>query len=152
MIFKPIRAKINTGKYIFFLILIFSKNTFSQNTTDTAAIKKQLTEILDRDQKTRSRGDSSQFMEYIDSTNQIYAEALISKYGWLGKSFVGVSGNQAIFLVIQHAGIKKQEKYLPLLIQSVKDGESRESDLALLQDRVLMRHGEKQIYGSQLIS
>jgi hypothetical protein len=37
------------------------------------------------------------------------------------------------------------------LEQSVKDGESQAYDLAMLQDRVLMRQGKKQIYGSQVV-
>jgi hypothetical protein len=44
-----------------------------------------------------------------------------------------------------------QEKYLPLMQKSVEEGESESNDLALLQDRVLMRQGKKQIYGSQVI-
>ena len=35
--------------------------------------------------------------------------------------------------------------------KSVDTGESRPSDFALLQDRVLMGQGKKQIYGSQVV-
>ena len=53
-------------------------------------------------------------------------------------------------MVIQHAPIATQEKYLPLLKESVKKGESRGSQLALLEDRIQMRNGFPQIYGSQI--
>jgi hypothetical protein len=69
----------------------------------------------------------------------------------LGKGVVGSQGNQTIFLVIQHADLATQEKYLPLMAQSVAEGESSPSALALLQDRILMRQGKKQIYGSQVV-
>ena len=140
-----------TKPILLLLLLGSAKNSFAQNKVDTAAIKMQLSAILERDQKTRVRGDSSQFADYIDSCNLVQVEKLIEKYGWPGKSFVGAKANNTIFIVIQHAGLKTQEKYLPLLQRSVDEGESRPDDLALLQDRIFMRQGKKQIYGSQVV-
>ena len=118
---------------------------------DTAAIRIQLKSIYERDQKTRTKGDSIQFVDFIDSTNQAYVESLINKYGWLDRSTFGATSNYICYLVIQHAPLEKQKKYLPMLMQSVADSESRAMDLAYLQDRVLMRENKKQIYGSQLV-
>src|SRR5689334_3526711 len=123
----------NQLKILFFFLLVLSTQSKAQNNIDTAAIRSQLNIISARDQKARTGEDSAAFMEYIDSTNLIQVEALIRKYGWPGKSFVGVEGNIAAFLVIQHADLKTQEKYLPIMEQSVKEGESREADLALLK-------------------
>lgn len=134
---------------IFALLLSFSP-LLAQPKTDTAAIKKQLAVLLERDQKTRTTGDSAAFMHQIDSSNLVQVDALIAQYGWPGKSFVGASGNNTIFLVVQHADLKTQEKYLPLLEKSVAEGESKTSQLALLVDRVRIRTGKKQLYGSQL--
>jgi len=139
-------------KWIFFALLMpASALVFAQQPADTAAIKQTLKIIRDRDQKTRTGRDSAAFMQYIDSSNLVYIEMLIARYGWPGKSFVGPFGNQTVFLVIQHAELPVQEKYLPLMQKSVEEGESESNDLALLQDRVLMRQGKKQIYGSQVI-
>jgi hypothetical protein len=124
---------------------------YAQARIDTAAIVKQLEAIRVRDQKTRTVRDSAEYAGFIDSSNCAQVEALIAKYGWPGKSFVGVRGNNTVFLVIQHADIAVQEKYLPMMIQSVADSQSRLCDLALLQDRVLMRNGKPQIYGSQVV-
>lgn len=136
----------------FFIVACFSASlVYSQERIDTAAIKKQLGFIRERDQKTRTKGDSSLFMQWIDSTNLVQIEPLIAKYGWPGKSFVGASGNATVFLVIQHADLKTQEKYLPLLEQSVADSQSMPYDLAMLKDRILMRQGKKQLYGSQIV-
>jgi hypothetical protein len=136
--------------FLSFLLLIFTFHLFAQNAPDTLAIKKQLQIIFNRDQNARTNGDSAAFMHYIDSTNLIQVESLIKQYGWPGRSFVGFEGNLTIFLVIQHSDQQTQEKYLPVLEQSVARGESKESHLALLKDRVLMKQGKKQIYGSQL--
>jgi len=132
-------------------LLLSHSFLIAQAQTDTAVIKKQLEAIFDRDQKTRTGSDSADFMHYIDSSNLVMVEALIAKHGWPGKDFVGNKGNNAVFLVIQHADLAVQEKYLPVLQKSVDEGESRPADLALLQDRVLMRQGKRQIYGSQVV-
>lgn len=137
--------------YHLILYVCLAWNTGIAQPIDTAAIKKQLALIHERDQMTRRGTDSVQYANYIDSTNLIVIEDLISKYGWLNKSFVGVAGNRTCFLVIQHADLATQEKYLPMMESSVAMGESSTYDLALLQDRILMRQGKHQIYGSQIV-
>jgi len=42
-----------------------------------------------------------------------------------------------------------QEKYLELITKAADEGEVRWNSVALLVDRVRMRNGKKQIYGSQ---
>lgn len=74
---------------------------------------------------------------------------LIEEKGWLGIQEVGELANQTLWLVIQHAPLEIQKKYLPLLEASVMEGESKARYLAFLQDRILMRQDEKQIYGTQ---
>ncbi|QCK16382.1 DUF6624 domain-containing protein [Mangrovivirga cuniculi] len=78
--------------------------------------------------------------------------SIIEKHGWVGRSEVGGKANAALWLVIQHAPLEVQEKYIPLLEESVKKGESSGSHLALLVDRIEMRNGRPQIYGSQITS
>jgi hypothetical protein len=133
------------------VLLSLQSGASAQAKIDTASIIKALTLVRDRDQKTRTGRDSAHYMALIDSSNQAMVTALIDKYGWPGKAFVGAMGNNTVFLVIQHADLATQEKYLPLMMQSVADSQSRLCDLALLQDRVLMRRGKKQIYGSQVV-
>lgn len=86
----------------------------------------------------------------IDSVNTLKVIAILDKYGWLGADEIGSQGNTTLWLVIQHSDIKIQEKYLPMMRKALKDGKANPADLALLEDRILIRHGKKQIYGSQL--
>lgn len=74
---------------------------------------------------------------------------ILEQNGWMGISEVGELANQTLWLVIQHAPLDIQKKYLPLLEKSVKKGESKARYLAFLQDRILMREDKKQIYGTQ---
>ncbi len=85
-----------------------------------------------------------------DSVNLLKVKAILDQYGWLGPAEVGPDGNSALFLVIQHADLPVQEKYLPLMREAAGNGKARRTDLALLEDRVNMRNGKKQIYGSQI--
>lgn len=89
-------------------------------------------------------------IQNFDSLALIKVENIISRYGWLGKSKIGEVANSTLFIVIQHAqdnGIR--EKFYPLLEESVKEGESKKSDLATMKDRILVQKGQKQLYGTQ---
>lgn len=88
----------------------------------------------------------------IDQKNLKRLEEIVAKIGWPGKSLVGNEANVAAFLIIQHSELPTQEKYLPMLKEAATKGETRPADAAMLEDRVLMRQGKKQIYGTQLQS
>lgn len=128
-------------------------------------LKVQLDQIYVRDQMLRQlyRGAEEKFgkesdeMKYFwqlvseqDSLNEIEVIKIIEEKGWVGKSLVGGQANMTLWLVIQHAPLETQEKYLPLLKKSVLKGESSGSHLALLEDRIQMRNGKPQTYGSQI--
>jgi hypothetical protein len=85
-----------------------------------------------------------------DSSNLAVVKAILDKYGWLGADVVGVKGNQTLFLVIQHSNLATQENYLPMMREAVKNGKAQRSSLALLEDRVALAQGKKQMYGSQI--
>jgi hypothetical protein len=88
----------------------------------------------------------------IDQRNIARLEEIVAQYGWPGKSLVGDKAAQAAFLIVQHAELAYQEKYLPILKDAVSKKEARPSEVAMLEDRVLMRQGKSQIYGTQLVS
>ena len=85
-----------------------------------------------------------------DSINIIKVKKILDERGWLGADVIGNQGNSTLFLVIQHSNIETQEKYLPMMREAVSKGHAQSSSLALLEDRVALRKGEKQIYGSQV--
>jgi len=89
-------------------------------------------------------------IDRLDSINLIKVEAILDKHGWLGPDSIGVRGTQTLFLVIQHSDIKTQEKYIQGLRDAVKKGHAFPDELAPMEDRVALREGKKQIYGSQI--
>jgi hypothetical protein len=86
-----------------------------------------------------------------DSLNLIKVTRILDKHGWLGPGEIGRQGNNTLFLVIQHSDLPVQEKYLPMMREAVKNKKAMPSALALLEDRVALRQGRKQIYGSQIM-
>lgn len=134
-----------------------------------AHIDKKLAAILDtifkNDQGNRIKmdevankyGQNSKEMEdlwkeqtYLDSVDLVKVTNILDKYGWVGADIVGGRGNETIFLVIQHADIKTQQKYLPAMRDAIKNRKADAGSLALLEDRVALREGRKQIYGRQI--
>jgi hypothetical protein len=89
-------------------------------------------------------------IDYKDSVNLSAVKIILDTYGWVGSDVVGEIGNLTLFLVIQHADLKTQEKYLPMMKDAVNRHKASGSDLALLEDRIEIRNGRKQIYGSQI--
>ena len=76
---------------------------------------------------------------------------IVEEHGWPGLSLVGEAAAGGAFLLLQHAELETQKKYLPLLREATAAGEAKCADLPLLEDRVRMLDGEKQVYGSQLM-
>ncbi len=85
-----------------------------------------------------------------DSVNLIKITQILDERGWLGADIIGGKGNATLFLVIQHADLSIQEKYLPMMREAVKEGNASARSLALLEDRVALRQGKRQLYGSQI--
>jgi hypothetical protein len=157
-------------KNILFILIITMSFTMQSQTevqmkqVDYDTLKMQLEAIRIEDQTLRQLlpeaeakfGTDADELKYIwklihkqDRINEEKVLHIIDTFGWLGKSKVGEMANQTLWLVIQHAEIDTQEKYLPKLVLSVKKKESDGWYLAFLEDRILMRQGEKQRYGTQ---
>jgi hypothetical protein len=86
----------------------------------------------------------------LDGRNQQRLDEIVKQYGWPKRSVFGEEASGVAFSVVQHAELDYQKKYLPLLKEAVAQKEARESDLAMLEDRILIREGKKQIYGTQV--
>lgn len=86
----------------------------------------------------------------INQKNVNRLEEIIAEHGYPKRSVVKGNAASAVFLIIQHADIEVQKKYLPMMKEAANNGEARWSSLALLIDRTNLREGNKQIYGSQI--
>lgn len=147
------------------LLAIVQKNKDKAEAHYNKPLTKELDNIYDEDQNGRQQitvtenkyGDDSKEMKALwaamgksDSINLIKVKAVLDKYGWVGPDVVGSKGNATLFLVIQHADSLTRDKYLPMMRAAVKKGKAQASQLALMEDRSALEHGNKQIYGSQI--
>ncbi len=92
----------------------------------------------------------SLIMRHLDSIDLAKVTKILDEKGWVGKDKVGSMYNIVPWLVIQHADLKTQEKYLPSMREAVNKGTVYPNWLALTEDRVALGEGKKQIYGSQI--
>ncbi|MEI7582653.1 DUF6624 domain-containing protein [Runella sp.] len=147
------------------LLELIKANKEKEEVNYNKPLIQELDSIFDSDQKYRKmiQGVEKQFgfdskqMDSLwriihakDSINLIKVTGILDKYGWLGPDIIGWRGGTTLFLVIQHSDLKIQEKYLPVMREAVKAGKMNSGSLALLEDRVALRQGKKQIYGSQI--
>lgn len=89
-------------------------------------------------------------IQKLDKRNTTIVTGILDEYGWLGPDEIGKQGNATLFLVIQHAYFRAQEKYLPMMREAVKSKKANPWEFALLVDRVEVNRGRPQIYGSQI--
>ena len=147
------------------LVAAMQKETDRIEANYDKPLQAELLAIFDEDQKYRKQisdiqkqyGHDSPEMQELwkiiaekDSINLLKVGSILDKHGWVGPDKVGRQASQALFLVIQHADLATQQKYLPLVREAVKNKQLNGSSLALLEDRVALREGRKQFYGSQV--
>ena len=147
---------------LFFVISLFAHG---QEGGSAASVRAELEAMRETDQSHRRElielekkhgKDSSEVKEAwakqsaIDAQNIRRLEEIIAQHGWPGRKQFGEKAASAAFLVLQHSGLSYQKKYLPLAREAAAKGEMWASSLALLEDRVRLREGQKQIYGSQV--
>jgi len=122
------------------------------------ALRIELLELARDDQADRER-----FSDAIKANDQEYVQRLtgndaartarlktiISDRGWPTAALVGHDGVDAAWLILQHSGDSAWQKaMLPILERAAAAGDIRRGDVALLTDRVLVRSGQPQRYGS----
>lgn len=152
------------------LMICLGNTAFCQHAPLTLVQKDSIIQVLEKvdilDQQYRSQLESVQIkyggnspemkdlfknMGATDSLNLLKVAAIIDKFGWLGADEIGKSGNTTLFMVIQHSDIQTQDKYLPVMRIAAANGKAALRHLALLEDRVALHHGNRQLYGSQVI-
>ena len=87
----------------------------------------------------------------IDEANTLWLTELTERLGWPGQTLVGEDGAHAAWLLAQHADLGHQRKFLDLLRAAMETGKASIRDQAYLEDRVRVRDGQPQRYGTQFM-
>jgi len=101
--------------------------------------------------KPPSEADVKRMME-VDQQNMSRLAEIIDAFGWPRKSVVGIKASEAAFLILQHSTLENQQRYFPLFKEAAEHGEARRDEVAMMEDRIRLAEGNKQIYGTQLRS
>lgn len=101
------------------------------------------------------KANGDQYMASIDSINEVnYKEAKIifDRYGFPGFDLVGEEGSKSFWLIVQHSNKWPdfQVQVLKEMETQVKKKNAHSTYFAYLVDRVKIRAGEKQVYGTQV--
>jgi len=86
-----------------------------------------------------------QRMMRVDSVHAARMREILRTHGWPGSALVGRDAAHAAWLLVQHGPLELQREALPL-IQTA--GGAAPSELAMLTDRIRVREGKPQLYGS----
>ena len=113
--------------------------------------------VLVNDQKNRIIGYRPNKEEWkeqlaIDSINLTITTNYLDSFGWPQLYKNGSIVTKAVGTVIQHAPLGVQEKYFPMLVEAYEKNHILFENLALMEDRINIRHHRYQYYGTQLIS
>ena len=85
-----------------------------------------------------------------DSTNLLMVNEVLREGGFPRKSQVGEFALLAVWAVFQHNPLEQQKVFLPQLEEAVRHGDIAPMYLAMLKDRIDVREGRPQKYGTQL--
>lgn len=90
-------------------------------------------------------------MEEVHRRNGQQLLTIIAEHGWPGRRLVGKRGSAAAWLVLQHAISMPslQRRGLELLRTGATNGDVEPAQVAMLEDRIRVFEGKKQIYGTQ---
>jgi hypothetical protein len=79
-------------------------------------------------------------------------EDIVNEYGWPGYSLVGRDASGAALIILKHADLQQQKRFLPILRSAAEAGEIAPSQVASLVDKIRVGDGEKQLYGTLVVS
>lgn len=88
-------------------------------------------------------------MKKVDAINQERLEKIIADCGWPKAELLGKQALEAAFIVVQHASLEFQRKYLANIEGDFKNGHLPALNYAMLIDRILTRENKEQLYGTQ---
>lgn len=147
--------------YILPFLLLTACN-IKQAKNSTATLNNELHKIYRLDQQYREELSSLppaniktidlwKKQNMLDSLNLVRVSKILDSMGFPHKPSFDDSAGIATFMVIQHATLKQQEKYLSIFQKAAAQDQLKPSIVALMVDRVKVDKGEKQIYGTQAI-
>jgi hypothetical protein len=148
--------------------LVLTALTACHNVNSTASLASQLRVRFAADQRVRAEMDSAAealgdvdkipdstiaAWDTVDVRNTRWLKGILHDSGWPGYRLVGVEGSHQAWILLQHADkdIAFQQLGLTLMQRAVKIGDASAADMAYLVDRIRIKQGKAQLYGTQFL-
>ena len=112
------------------------------------ALRETLLEWRRRDQDLRQNSQDYRAWLEIDSAATAWLKAEIAARGWPDQ--VGEDAAAAAFLIAQHSPDLEFQKVCLELLRGLLESQSNAQHMAYLHDRICIREGKPQRYGTQL--
>jgi hypothetical protein len=90
-------------------------------------------------------------MQALDERNTERLKSIVALCGWPTRRAVGEPAATAAWLIVQHSpDLDFQKRCLTLMRHAATQGQAAMRNVAYLEDRVLVREGKPQTYGTQV--
>jgi hypothetical protein len=91
-------------------------------------------------------------MMRTDSANTSWLKAYVARWGWPTSAQIGRGAEESAFLIVQHAvhDTAFMRAMLPGIVQAYRRGDLDGGSVAMLTDRLEVKAGHGQTYGTQL--
>lgn len=113
-------------------------------------IHAELEDRVRKDQEVRLDPDKAAQRAAVDAENARYLKGLVQEIGWIDRERFGLEASHYAFVLVQHSGdLSLMMAVLPRLEGDFR-GTDYAQDYALLYDRLQLKLGKKQRYGTQI--
>jgi len=116
--------------------------TIEELTVKSLKLRQQVNPELEND-------DLIKGMEILDSTLLNEVTIFLKEYGWKSKMEIGELANMGLHLAIQHSSKEKMDSFKEIIEKAYQENKIEKSKYALYTDRLRVRNGSPQIYGTQ---
>lgn len=177
MILKLHKIELLKNKILTLLVIIISfiilLSCFAIHKVRNVELRKELIDMANEDQKAMKESMVKNFSKarqnignnfkinnenkdpfqnnikvWLDNTKRM--KEIIKDFGWPAFDLVGKEASDSAWLLVQHGDLELQKMCIGLLKDAVDKHQANKWCYAYLLDRILIREGKKQLYGTQL--
>lgn len=108
----------------------------------------ELEKRFKKDQELCKKGFGREYVENCYENSE-WLKRIVSQQGWPSDDKIGTQGELYAWLIVQHSDDVQFQKQCLQLLKELPETEERKKHIAYLTDRILVKEGKKQIYGTQ---
>ncbi len=108
----------------------------------------ELKKRFEEDQKLL-RGERLKEWDSLRKENSLWLKEIVDRDGWVSNKIVGEQGELYAWLIVQHSDDLSFQKYCLEQLKVLPVTKERMEHIMYLTDRILIKEGKHQIYGTQ---